>query len=218
MFKDECSVSDETGFGICNANKNLEVASALTKSARLALHQWADVWTAAFVRFVRPKTVETEDHKEHRSLEPHSILKINMKSFLLAFTFTPTHTPIRFRQRATAVNTHQRYSTTDSTFEDDTWSLSDIPNLNHICSKFTVNVCTSTTCSNRRRTFGFDDSFLLTKLYERMEAAGAEGLRIEESQCLGHCKKAPCVSVEHDDYEGPVALEGMNPMEFNRKW
>jgi hypothetical protein len=90
--------------------------------------------------------------------------------------------------------------------------------LSDISSKFTVKVCTSSTCSNRRRSLGQEDSFFITNLCERREYSGLKGLNIEETNCLGQCKKGPCVAVEHDDYEGSVALEGMLPMEFNRRW
>jgi hypothetical protein len=123
----------------------------------------------------------------------------------------PTRCPIKIYTAASVGNQ-------DDTSSEKAWSLSEIANLGDVCSQFTIQVCTSSTCSNRRRTMGQDDGFLVKALYERMESAGAQGLQIEESNCLGQCKKGPCVSVEHDEFEGPVALEGMNPMEFNRKW
>ena len=57
----------------------------------------------------------------------------------------------------------------------------------------------------------------LSSLWERREDAGAAGVEIEESSCLGGCAKAPCVGVEHEDFEGAVGLEGMTPNEFTSR-
>ena len=38
---------------------------------------------------------------------------------------------------------------------------------------------------------------------------------MEETSCLGSCKKAPCGAIEHEEYEGTVALEGMDSSEFS---
>lgn len=40
-------------------------------------------------------------------------------------------------------------------------------------------------------------------------------VRVEEGTCIGSCKRAPCVAVEHDDYFGTVALDGMTSEEFS---
>lgn len=45
----------------------------------------------------------------------------------------------------------------------------------------------------------------------------APSVRVEESPCLGGCKFAPCVAIEHDDFDGPVSLEGMTPDEFSQR-
>jgi hypothetical protein len=111
---------------------------------------------------------------------------------------------------------HKKYATTINSNQGDAYVVD--ASLSDISSKFTIKVCTSSTCSNRRRSLGQDDSFFLTNLCERREYSGLIGLNIEETNCLGQCKKGPCVAVEHDDYEGSVALEGMLPMEFNRRW
>jgi len=39
-------------------------------------------------------------------------------------------------------------------------------------------------------------------------------MEFEESTCLGQCKQAPVVGVEHEDYVGCVSLEGMRDSEF----
>jgi len=141
-------------------------------------------------------------------------------------------TPIRIRRRAVMVppSLHQRYFDTKIEYQEDSFedrnnnentkiqSLSDMANIGEVCSLITIQVCTSSTCSNKRRALGHDDGFLITDFYEKVNNVGAHGITIEESNCLGQCKKGPCVSVNHEDYEGSVALEGMTPMEFNRKW
>ena len=144
---------------------------------------------------------------------------------IFVFSFTPPNTRLHFRRFSSLSKTSRRYDTTsivnqeESNPDDKPWVVSeDIRNLSDIGSKFTIHVCTSVSCTQRRRDFGLDEYFLLTSLYERMEGSGTHGIKIEESNCLGQCKKGPCVSVEHDDYEGAVALEGMKPMEFNRRW
>jgi hypothetical protein len=39
-------------------------------------------------------------------------------------------------------------------------------------------------------------------------------MEVEECPCLGSCKMAPCVAIEHDDYEGTISLDGMTDSEF----
>lgn len=43
----------------------------------------------------------------------------------------------------------------------------------------------------------------------------APSMTVEESTCLGCCQAAPCVAIAHEEYEGTVSLEGMNPTEFS---
>lgn len=84
-----------------------------------------------------------------------------------------------------------------------------------VASKFTVLVCSSTTCSKQSSTYGLEEYEVLAGLYERKEGAGASSVTIKESSCLGCCKQSPCVGIEHDDFFGHVALEGMTANEFN---
>mmetsp|Transcript_33052 Transcript_33052/g.38277 ORF Transcript_33052/g.38277 Transcript_33052/m.38277 type:complete len:174 (-) Transcript_33052:147-668(-) len=83
-----------------------------------------------------------------------------------------------------------------------------------VCAALTIWVCGATACANRRRKLGMDEFATVGALYGRKEQAGAKGLVVEEGSCLGRCKSAPCVAVEHEDYEGHVALEGMSDAEF----
>lgn len=38
---------------------------------------------------------------------------------------------------------------------------------------------------------------------------------MEESTCLGSCKLAPCVAIQHEDYMGNIGLEGMTENELS---
>jgi len=85
------------------------------------------------------------------------------------------------------------------------------------CEKFVLKVCASTSCTQKRRALGMDDLDTFVSLYERKESARAPDVQIEESTCLGACKRAPCVAVEHEDYIGRVCLEGMTDEEIALK-
>ncbi|VEU43176.1 unnamed protein product [Pseudo-nitzschia multistriata] len=66
-------------------------------------------------------------------------------------------------------------------------------------------------CSKKRQSLGLDPLSTFGALYSR---AAATGVRVEEGPCIGSCKRAPCAAVEHDEYFGSVALEGMTSEEF----
>eukprot|EP00587_Corethron_hystrix_P012244 CAMPEP_0113327772 /NCGR_PEP_ID=MMETSP0010_2-20120614/19537_1 /TAXON_ID=216773 ORGANISM="Corethron hystrix, Strain 308" /NCGR_SAMPLE_ID=MMETSP0010_2 /ASSEMBLY_ACC=CAM_ASM_000155 /LENGTH=174 /DNA_ID=CAMNT_0000188801 /DNA_START=6 /DNA_END=530 /DNA_ORIENTATION=- /assembly_acc=CAM_ASM_000155 len=82
-----------------------------------------------------------------------------------------------------------------------------------ICSAFTLRVCSA----KARRKFQLDEYYTLGTLDTLATNAGAQFMNVEESTCLGHCKQAPCVAVEHEDYYGHIALEGMTEMEFAKQ-
>lgn len=82
-------------------------------------------------------------------------------------------------------------------------------------SKFKIVTCMSTSCSKRRKNLGMDSLSTFSAFYTRSRGDGDDPLIIvEEGPCLGACKMAPCVAVEHDDFVGNVALEGMTDREF----
>ena len=83
-----------------------------------------------------------------------------------------------------------------------------------ISSQFTIKVCSATSCAKKSRSLGLDDYEVLSGMYERKEGAGASQVEVEEISCLGCCKFAPCVGIEHEDYVGTVSLEGMGSNEF----
>ena len=78
--------------------------------------------------------------------------------------------------------------------------------------KFKIMVCGSTSCSKQRRILQMDEYSTFGGLYSRAHSSGVE---VEESGCIGSCKKAPCVAVMHEDFRGYVSLEGMRPAEFS---
>lgn len=90
------------------------------------------------------------------------------------------------------------------------WVLND-----EVCSAFTIQTCSSTACTKKKRAMGIDDEYaIFGGLYARKEDAGAHGVSVEEVSCLGSCKHAPCVGIQHADYYGTVSLEGMTETEF----
>jgi NADH:ubiquinone oxidoreductase subunit E len=89
-------------------------------------------------------------------------------------------------------------------------------NKEDTCKDFTILVCRSTSCTKKRRLLGLDEFHTLGTLYSQ-QLPELVNVEIEESSCLGQCSFGPCVAVQHADYEGPVALEGMNAREFNAR-
>ena len=89
---------------------------------------------------------------------------------------------------------------------------SDIDLDKFICEQMTIKVCSSTSCAKKRKILGMDEFATFGGMYER---AGSTGVSVEESTCLGKCKMAPCVAVEHEDYIGNIGLEGMTDSELS---
>eukprot|EP00520_Triparma_pacifica_P016531 CAMPEP_0118634582 /NCGR_PEP_ID=MMETSP0785-20121206/1623_1 /TAXON_ID=91992 /ORGANISM="Bolidomonas pacifica, Strain CCMP 1866" /LENGTH=155 /DNA_ID=CAMNT_0006525565 /DNA_START=60 /DNA_END=523 /DNA_ORIENTATION=- len=71
-------------------------------------------------------------------------------------------------------------------------------------SQFTVKVCTGTKCARNGGSSNLESLF---------SSLAADGVDVEEASCLGWCKRGPCVSVEHEEYEGRIGLEGMRDSE-----
>jgi Thioredoxin-like [2Fe-2S] ferredoxin len=85
-------------------------------------------------------------------------------------------------------------------------------------SKFKILTCTSTACVKKRQRQGMDELATFAAFFNRIHNSRIPQVKVEESPCLGSCKYAPCVAVEHDDYDGTVALEGMTLAEFEASW
>jgi len=84
-----------------------------------------------------------------------------------------------------------------------------------IASQFKILTCSATSCAAKRRKVGLDEFATLAGLYERKEGACATEVEVCETSCLGCCRNAPVVAIEHEDFFGTVALEGMTPNEFS---
>jgi len=80
--------------------------------------------------------------------------------------------------------------------------------------KFKVVTCSATSCAKKRQVLGLDEYATFASFWERVQD-GIPEMQVEETSCLGSCKKAPCVAIEHAEYEGTVALEGMDAFEFS---
>jgi len=84
-----------------------------------------------------------------------------------------------------------------------------------VASKFKVLTCCSTACSAKRKAHSMDEYATFGAFYGRIHNS-APSVGVEEAPCLGACEHAPCVAIEHDDYDGPVALlDGMTTSEFS---
>ena len=89
-----------------------------------------------------------------------------------------------------------------------------------VASQFSVKVCLSSSCTKRLAAQGIDQYAILGEVYERAKQSKVDGcMVVEDGTCNGgkNCKLGPCVSVYHDDFDGPVALDGMNNAEFEQR-
>lgn len=83
-----------------------------------------------------------------------------------------------------------------------------------VASQLKVVTCSSTSCAKKRKDLGQDEYATFSEFYMRAKDIFPT-MTVEESPCLGCCKAAPCVAVEHEEYEGTVSLEGMTETEFS---
>jgi len=83
-----------------------------------------------------------------------------------------------------------------------------------VAKKFKVLTCMSSECAQRSVTFGLEPYALFSGMYVRKEENGAPEVQVEEGPCMGRCRFGPCITIEHEDYDGRVALEGMEDDEF----
>ena len=88
-------------------------------------------------------------------------------------------------------------------------------------AKFQITTCLSPSCNKKRKEAGLDPLSTFAAIYERSKDAGkANGVsglfvNVEEGPCMGACQFGPCVSIEHAEFDGSVALEGMTDTEFS---
>lgn len=89
-----------------------------------------------------------------------------------------------------------------------------------IAAQFTIQVCTSTSCTRKLIDAGLDQYHVLGELYAQAQAVNLEQVMIiEDGGCNGgkNCKMGPCVAILHEEFDGNVALEGMNSKEFTER-
>jgi hypothetical protein len=136
------------------------------------------------------------------------------------FTF---HHPTQIPAARTVVRRSSNTNTGDadvSALEEEEEEMADVPLLDvdpDVASKFKVVTCMSTACSKKRTEQGMDEYSTFAAFWSRSRDRTLSEVEVEESPCLGYCKQAPCVGILHEDYDGPVALEGMDQAEFNAK-
>ena len=150
-------------------------------------------------------------------------------------TFSDSYTvvtPVQIlQQRSMAIPTSiiRRYHapSSDDYDDDDDDDDDDVPlKMNHpsvllteneviIARQFKIVTCSASSCAAMRNKLGLEEYATFTLLYERLvEDQLLSVIPIEETSCLGSCAMAPCVAIEHEDYDGTVALSGMHPSEF----
>mmetsp|Transcript_22893 Transcript_22893/g.39169 ORF Transcript_22893/g.39169 Transcript_22893/m.39169 type:complete len:184 (-) Transcript_22893:370-921(-) len=104
---------------------------------------------------------------------------------------------------------------------DETLSSPTKPSLDpDVAAQFTIKVCTSTSCTRKLKEQGLDQYHALGEVYAMAQSANMEKcVIIEDGACQGgkNCKMGPCVAIQHEDFVGNVALEGMNSNEFNER-
>jgi hypothetical protein len=84
-----------------------------------------------------------------------------------------------------------------------------------IARQFKLLICSASSCAAQRQALQLEEYATFSAFWERIDDIGLlDQFVMEETSCLGACSKAPCVAVEHADYDGTVALDGMDPLEF----
>jgi hypothetical protein len=84
-----------------------------------------------------------------------------------------------------------------------------------IAQQFKLLICSASSCAAQRQALQLEEYATFSAFWERIDDVGLlDQFVMEETSCLGACTKAPCVAVEHADYDGTVALDGMDPLEF----
>jgi NADH:ubiquinone oxidoreductase subunit E len=123
------------------------------------------------------------------------------------------------RQQSTTIIFDQM--NTNENYEDETISQSNlISTINpDVARKFTIRICTSTSCTTKRRKLNMNENTTYNEFNNRIQQINSplQYVQIQQkSLCLGSCQKSPCVALEHDDYDGPVSVLGMNNDEFTK--
>jgi hypothetical protein len=84
--------------------------------------------------------------------------------------------------------------------------------------QFTIFTCGASACASQRQRLGLDEFATFASMYVRANAERGVVVPVMETRsCLGACQYGPCVAVGHDEYEGMVALTGMDSAEFTQR-
>jgi hypothetical protein len=86
-----------------------------------------------------------------------------------------------------------------------------------VAEKFKILTCSSTSCAQKRKVCGLDEFATFGAFYSRIKNGNSPHVQLEESPCLGSCKMSPCVAIQHEDFIGNVALEGMTGNESTER-
>jgi (2Fe-2S) ferredoxin len=86
-----------------------------------------------------------------------------------------------------------------------------------VSEKFKILTCSATSCCKKRSMMGLDEFSTFSSMYTRIQDGEFPNVQVEETTCLGSCQLAPCVAVEHEDFVGTVALDGMTDAEFGTR-
>ena len=127
----------------------------------------------------------------------------NTESFKSAVLQRPAHVRLQYNHGSNERVRSTLKSTSNNGLSDEVIAEQE--------EKFKIVTCMSTACSRKRAALGMDNLCTFGAMYSR---ASASRVQVEEGPCIGSCKKAPCVTIEHEDFFGSVALEGMTADEF----
>jgi NADH:ubiquinone oxidoreductase subunit E len=84
-----------------------------------------------------------------------------------------------------------------------------------VASQYKIITCSATSCAKQRQKQSLNEYATFSAFWQRLDMVGLLHIvDMEETSCLGSCTKSPCIAVEHEEYEGTVALLGMTPCEF----
>lgn len=127
-------------------------------------------------------------------------------------SFTAPHVSLR---HFVAINSSTLLSTSSHNPDENNGGLSLNSLEPSIAEQFKIKICSSASCMKRSKAFGLDEYALYSGMYQRKEDNVASAVQIEEGTCMGRCKFGPCIGIEHEDYDGFVGLEGMEPHEMS---
>ena len=129
--------------------------------------------------------------------------------------------PLSLRYHSTHCNRSYFYSKLSE--DDNNDQLEDLSSSSSLLTadeilaarQFKIVTCSASSCATKRKKLRLDEYATYTLLYERLyQNQLLDVIPIEETSCLGSCSMAPCVAIEHEEYDGTVALMGMDPSEF----